>query len=55
MVLIMDKRYSPTKWPLGRIIKTHPGEDGHVRRYNSHSGFHPEETDSEDLPTSHPN
>jgi len=31
MVLVMDERYPPTKWPLGRIIKTHPGEDGRVR------------------------
>ena len=22
---------APTKWPLARIIKVHPGEDGKVR------------------------
>ncbi|XP_044598360.1 uncharacterized protein LOC123274683 [Cotesia glomerata] len=31
LVLITDERYPPTKWPLGRIIKVHPGKDGHVR------------------------
>ncbi|GBP61986.1 hypothetical protein EVAR_40994_1 [Eumeta japonica] len=31
IVLIMDERYPPSKWPLGRIIKVHPGKDGHVR------------------------
>ncbi|XP_043474031.1 uncharacterized protein LOC122506102 [Leptopilina heterotoma] len=31
IVLIMDERYPPTKWPLGRIIQVHPGKDGRVR------------------------
>lgn len=31
LVLIMDERYPPAKWPLGRIIKTHPGKDNVVR------------------------
>lgn len=31
LVFITDERYPPSKWPLGRIIKTHPGKDGHVR------------------------
>jgi len=30
-MVLVDERYPPTKWPLGRIIKTHPGKDGHVR------------------------
>lgn len=31
LVLVSDERYPPSKWPLGRIIKTHPGKDGRVR------------------------
>lgn len=31
MVLIVDERYPPAKWPLGRVLKVHPGEDGLVR------------------------
>jgi len=31
MVLIVDERYPPAKWPLGRVIKIHPGKDGLVR------------------------
>ena len=31
LVLIRDDRYPPAKWPLGRIVETHPGPDGHVR------------------------
>ncbi|XP_029158933.1 uncharacterized protein LOC114931136 [Nylanderia fulva] len=31
MVLVIDERYPPFKWPLGRIIETHPGTDGHTR------------------------
>ncbi|EZA59659.1 hypothetical protein X777_16730 [Ooceraea biroi] len=31
VVLIIDERYPPAKWPLARIIETHPGKDGLVR------------------------
>ncbi|CAL1672294.1 unnamed protein product [Lasius platythorax] len=31
LVLVVDERYPPSKWPLGRIIQTHPGTDGQVR------------------------
>lgn len=31
LVLIIDERYPPSKWPLGRVIQTHPGKDGHTR------------------------
>lgn len=31
LVLILDERYSPSKWPLGRITHVHPGQDGQVR------------------------
>lgn len=31
LVLIVDERYPLSKWPLGRILKTHPGKDGQVR------------------------
>ncbi|XP_018397773.1 PREDICTED: uncharacterized protein LOC108775825, partial [Cyphomyrmex costatus] len=31
LVLIIDERYPPSKWPLGRIIETHPGKDGYIR------------------------
>jgi len=31
MVLVVDERNPPAKWPLGRVIKTHPGKDGLVR------------------------
>jgi len=31
LVLVVDERYPPSKWPLGRITVTHPGEDGHTR------------------------
>ncbi|XP_044582991.1 uncharacterized protein LOC123264009 [Cotesia glomerata] len=31
MVLVVDERYPPAKWPLGRITKTHPGNDGLIR------------------------
>lgn len=31
LVLVVDERYPPSKWPLGRIIDVHPGKDGHVR------------------------
>lgn len=30
-VLVVDERYPPSKWLLGRIIHTHPGKDGKVR------------------------
>ncbi|XP_018395526.1 PREDICTED: uncharacterized protein LOC108774017 [Cyphomyrmex costatus] len=31
IVLVIDERYPPAKWPLGRILATHPGQDGHTR------------------------
>lgn len=31
LVLVVDERYPPSKWPLGRIIQTHAGKDGHTR------------------------
>ncbi|XP_011861147.1 PREDICTED: uncharacterized protein LOC105558193 [Vollenhovia emeryi] len=31
LVLVVDERYPPSKWPLGRIVKTHPGKDGLTR------------------------
>ncbi|XP_012524163.1 uncharacterized protein LOC105829678 [Monomorium pharaonis] len=31
MVLVVDERYPPTKWPLGRVIRVHPGPDGLTR------------------------
>jgi len=30
-VLVVDERYPPSKWPLGRVTHTHPGKDGKVR------------------------
>ncbi|XP_066585411.1 uncharacterized protein [Prorops nasuta] len=31
LVIVQDDRYPPSKWPLGRIIDVHPGDDGLVR------------------------
>ena len=31
LVLIMDERYPPAKWPLARVTETHPGPDGLTR------------------------
>lgn len=31
IVLVVDERYPPSKWPLGRVVETHAGPDGHVR------------------------
>ncbi|XP_023213292.1 uncharacterized protein LOC111616090, partial [Centruroides sculpturatus] len=31
LVLVKEKNIPPTKWILARIIRTHPGKDGHVR------------------------
>ena len=31
LALVMDERYPPAKWPLGRILEIHPGKDGHTR------------------------
>lgn len=31
LVLVMDKRYPPSKWPLGRMLDVHPGKDGLTR------------------------
>lgn len=29
--LILNETTAPTKWPLARVIKLHPGDDGKVR------------------------
>jgi len=29
--MVLDERYPSTKWSLRRIIKIHPGKNGHVR------------------------
>ncbi|XP_070526961.1 uncharacterized protein [Cardiocondyla obscurior] len=31
LVLIVDERYPPGKWPLARVLKLHPGVDGLTR------------------------
>ncbi|EZA46809.1 hypothetical protein X777_01595, partial [Ooceraea biroi] len=31
LVLIQDERFPPSKWPLARVIDTHPGTDGLIR------------------------
>ncbi|XP_067214143.1 uncharacterized protein [Linepithema humile] len=31
LVLVVDERYPPSKWPLGRVISSHPGKDGKIR------------------------
>ncbi|XP_073955623.1 uncharacterized protein [Choristoneura fumiferana] len=31
LVLVLNEQTSPMKWPLGRIVDTHPGADGIVR------------------------
>ena len=31
LVVVRDNRYPPAKWPLGRVVETHPGLDGMVR------------------------
>ncbi|CAL1677548.1 unnamed protein product [Lasius platythorax] len=31
LVLILDERYPPAKWPLARVTALHPGTDGRVR------------------------
>ncbi|XP_067622419.1 uncharacterized protein [Eurosta solidaginis] len=31
IVLLIDERYPPSKWPLGKVIKLHPGRDGLTR------------------------
>ena len=31
LVLVQDDRYPPCKWPLAKILETHPGSDGRVR------------------------
>ncbi|XP_036148457.1 uncharacterized protein LOC118647518 [Monomorium pharaonis] len=31
LVLLLDERYPPTKWPLARVVKLHPGQDGLTR------------------------
>lgn len=31
LVLIKDENFAPTKWPMARVVETHPGADGNVR------------------------
>uniref|UniRef100_A0A0K8VHT8 Integrase catalytic domain-containing protein n=1 Tax=Bactrocera latifrons TaxID=174628 RepID=A0A0K8VHT8_BACLA len=31
IVIIKDEETHPAKWPLGKIIETHPGKDGNIR------------------------
>lgn len=31
LVLVQDDRLGQHKWPLGRVVETHPGDDGNVR------------------------
>lgn len=31
LVLVVDERYPPAKWRLGRVTEVHPGADGLVR------------------------
>lgn len=31
LVLVVDERYPPSKWPLGRVTVVHPGKDSLVR------------------------
>ena len=31
LVLLQEDNLVPTKWPLGRIVETHPRKDGFVR------------------------
>ncbi|KMQ86362.1 gag-pol protein [Lasius niger] len=31
LVLVLDERYPPAKWPLARVTALHPGTDGRVR------------------------
>ncbi|XP_066589335.1 uncharacterized protein [Prorops nasuta] len=31
MVVVRDDRFPPAKWPLGRVLEIHPGDDGLVR------------------------
>ncbi len=31
VVMLKEERFTPTKWPLGRITTVHPGKDGYVR------------------------
>ena len=31
LVLLQEESIVPTRWPLARIVKVHPGRDGFVR------------------------
>ena len=31
VVILQEDNLVPTKWPIGRIVNTHPGKDGFVR------------------------
>ncbi|KAL1261108.1 hypothetical protein QQF64_008935 [Cirrhinus molitorella] len=31
VVLVMDPQFPRALWPVGRVVKVHPGVDGHVR------------------------
>jgi len=37
LVLVLDERYPPAKWPLARVTATHPGSDGHIRVVTVHT------------------
>lgn len=31
LILMVDERYPPAKWPLARVVSVHPGDDGLIR------------------------
>jgi hypothetical protein len=31
MVILVEENTPPLMWKIGRIVETHPGNDGHVR------------------------
>ncbi|XP_070531344.1 uncharacterized protein [Cardiocondyla obscurior] len=39
MVLIVDERYPPGKWPLARVTQLHPGADGFTRVVSLKTAF----------------
>jgi hypothetical protein len=49
-VLIADQRFPPSKWPLARVIDTHPGTDGLTRRYRANSNVRIQAIDREIMP-----
>lgn len=38
VVMVFDRELPRGKWPLGRIIETYPGKDGHARVANVQPG-----------------